>query len=54
MASMLNEGFFLIWFRGCEKIQHHSMDEMKRLRTGENMFFPTCHDGWIRITTARI
>lgn len=39
---------------GCEQIAHHSMDEMERLRTGENRFFPTCHDGWIRITTARM
>lgn len=47
MAAMLSTA-------GCEEIRHHSMDEMERLRTGKSRYFPTGHDGWIRITTARI
>lgn len=47
MAAMLSPA-------GCEEIRHHSMDEMERLRTGESRYFPTSHDGWIRISTARL
>ena len=39
---------------GCDRVGHHAMDEMERLRTGENRYFPTAGHGWIRISTARL
>jgi O-methyltransferase involved in polyketide biosynthesis len=39
---------------GCDRVSHHAMDEMERLRTGKNRFFLHDGDGWIRISTARL
>lgn len=39
---------------GCDRVRHHAMHEMERLRTGGNRYFPTAGDGWIRISTARL
>ncbi len=39
---------------GCDRIRHHTMDEMERHRTGKNRYFPDPADGWIRISIARI
>jgi O-methyltransferase involved in polyketide biosynthesis len=39
---------------GCDRVRHHAMDEMERLRTGTNRYFLTGGDGWIRISTAKL
>ncbi|MBP1929176.1 O-methyltransferase involved in polyketide biosynthesis [Methanolinea mesophila] len=39
---------------GGGQVRHHAMNEMEWLRTGENRYFPTDGDGWIRISTARL
>jgi O-methyltransferase involved in polyketide biosynthesis len=39
---------------GGDQVRHHAMDEMERLRTGMNRYFPTAGYGWIRISTARL
>ena len=38
----------------CDRVRHHTMHEMERLRTGRNLFFPAPDYGWIRISTARL
>jgi O-methyltransferase involved in polyketide biosynthesis len=38
---------------GGDQVLHHAMDEMERLRTGKNRYFPTAAHGWIRISTAK-
>ncbi len=44
----------MLAFAGCDRVRHHAMDEMERLRTGTNRYFLTGGDGWIRISTARL
>jgi O-methyltransferase involved in polyketide biosynthesis len=39
---------------GCDRVCHHTMAEMERLRTGTNRYFLADGDGWIRISTARL
>lgn len=39
---------------GCSQIQSHPMNEMERLRTGKNKYFPTTGHGWIKVATARL